>query len=232
MTSEQVTAKRRAERQQFKIDRAKAMAAVAAEAEKAFAEGRDYDMEAAKASIPSAATWKPSTSTPSDPITLEENSSAVELEEATAQNTDELIEDMEHLQLTLPEAFFLAWALDCLTILDPSTLQPMSLPEIFASFHSAHMYSAPGLETGYSLRPDNPFLVHYILYHHYRSLGWVVKGGIKFCVDYLLYKRGPVFHHAEYVQPPITPSMVCALTQTKLSDQICFGSMPSLRGPG
>lgn len=49
-----------------------------------------------------------------------------------------------------------------------------------------------------SPRPDNPFLIHYAVYHHYRALGWVVKGGIKFCVDYLLYKRGPVFHHAEY----------------------------------
>jgi len=29
-------------------------------------------------------------------------------------------------------------------------------------------------------------------------LGWVVKGGIKFCVDYLLYKKGPVFSHAEF----------------------------------
>lgn len=48
-----------------------------------------------------------------------------------------------------------------------------------------------------SRRPDNPFLVNYAIYHHYRSLGWVVKGGIKFCVDYLLYKKGPVFHHAE-----------------------------------
>ena len=41
--------------------------------------------------------------------------------------------------------------------------------------------------------------MHYAAYHYYRSLGWVVKGGIKFCVDYLLYKRGPVFQHAEYI---------------------------------
>ncbi|KIJ20828.1 hypothetical protein PAXINDRAFT_66761 [Paxillus involutus ATCC 200175] len=45
---------------------------------------------------------------------------------------------------------------------------------------------------------DNPFLVNYVVYHHYRSLGWVVKSGIKFCVDYLLYKRGPIFAHAEF----------------------------------
>ena len=70
----------------------------------------------------------------------------------------------------------------------------MTLAEIWTAFQSAHVVP-PTLHT--PLRPDNPFLVNYVLYHHYRSLGWVVKNGIKFCVDYLLYKRGPVFHHAE-----------------------------------
>lgn len=46
-------------------------------------------------------------------------------------------------------------------------------------------------------RPDNPFLINYVAYHHFRSIGWVVKTGLKFCCDYLLYKRGPVFSHAE-----------------------------------
>ena len=46
-------------------------------------------------------------------------------------------------------------------------------------------------------RPDNPFFLNYISYHHYRSLGWVVKPGTKFCIDHLLYKKGPVFGHAE-----------------------------------
>lgn len=48
------------------------------------------------------------------------------------------------------------------------------------------------------VRADNPFLLSYVVYHHFRSLGWVVKNGTKFCVDFLLYKRGPVFSHAEF----------------------------------
>ena len=61
--------------------------------------------------------------------------------------------------------------------------------------------SEPGMDVDiYADRFDNPFLVNYAAYHYYRALGWVVKGGIKFCVDMLLYKRGPVFHHAEYVK--------------------------------
>lgn len=34
------------------------------------------------------------------------------------------------------------------------------------------------------LQPDDPFLLNYVVYHHFRSLGWVVKSGIKFAVDY------------------------------------------------
>lgn len=74
----------------------------------------------------------------------------------------------------------------------------MSLQEIWFAFQTCYMDSGgsdpvPSLQ----LQPDNPFIVNYVVYHHYRSLGWVVKSGVKFCVDYLLYKRGPVFDHAE-----------------------------------
>ncbi len=75
----------------------------------------------------------------------------------------------------------------------------MTLREIWVAFQTAHL--SPHLEAPPSqvraLRSDNPFLVNYVVLHHYRSLGWVVKNGLKFCVDYILYKRGPVFHHAE-----------------------------------
>jgi tRNA-splicing endonuclease subunit Sen2 len=41
-------------------------------------------------------------------------------------------------------------------------------------------------------------MLSYVVYHHFRSLGWVVRSGIKFGVDFLLYNRGPVFSHAEF----------------------------------
>lgn len=41
------------------------------------------------------------------------------------------VEDMEHLQLSLQEAFFLSWALDCLSVLDPSTVSSTSSPVFF-----------------------------------------------------------------------------------------------------
>jgi len=73
----------------------------------------------------------------------------------------------------------------------------MSLAEIWDTFQHVHL-APPISSVAPPLRFDNPFLLHYVVYHHYRSLGWVVKTGLKFCVDYLLYKRGPVFTHAEF----------------------------------
>ncbi|OSD02963.1 hypothetical protein PYCCODRAFT_1389051 [Trametes coccinea BRFM310] len=192
MTSEEIREKRRAERRQFKLDRAAAIARAAAEAEAAFAEGR----EAAPVAIPSGATWKPPSSGDSalpamPPPEDEDSESEGEIEE------EQPLENVEHLQLTLQEAWFLLWNLDCLTVLDPHTNKPMTLSQIWHTFLTAHPIP-PLLRADAEQRFDNPFLVHYAAYHHYRALGWVVKGGIKFCVDYLLYKRGPVFHHAEF----------------------------------
>jgi len=72
----------------------------------------------------------------------------------------------------------------------------MSLPDLWHASLAVHNFSAVPMPP----RVDNPFLVHYVAYHHFRSLGWVVRSGIKFCADMLLYKRGPVFTHAEFVQ--------------------------------
>lgn len=189
LTSEQVREKRRKERKQFKLDRAKAIATLAAEAETIFeTEGRVIVPPVSGPDIPSGATWRPSPSTAADTPP-----SDTEDQETLAQE-----EDVEHLQLTLQEAFFLIWTLDCLQILDSNTLEPLSLQQIWGLFQDVYLSlpipDAPALAPQF----DNPFLIQYIVYHHYRSLGWVIKGGIKFCVDYLLYKRGPVFAHAEF----------------------------------
>ncbi|KAI5999509.1 hypothetical protein EDD15DRAFT_2386336 [Pisolithus albus] len=198
LTSEEVTAKRRAERKQFKLDRARAMAAAAAEAETAFKEeGRVistvYAADGTRI-IPSAATWKPSQPL-QEPI---RTPSPAESEDE--DDNDVPIENVEHLQLTLSEAFFLLWSLDCLSVTHPETGNALSLTQIWCAFQNAHVPSPsplPNLDPP-ERRFDNPFLVNYVAYHHYRSLGWVVKNGIKFCVDFLLYKRGPVFSHAEF----------------------------------
>ena len=105
------------------------------------------------------------------------------------------IEDQEHLQLNPAEAFFLTYALRILQIRDQVTSAFLPPEDLFTLFRQ-HSYFPP--RESQDLRPDDPFLLQYVVYHHFRSLGWVVRPGIKFAVDWLLYLRGPVFSHAEF----------------------------------
>ncbi|MCJ1224628.1 hypothetical protein MMC12_001273 [Toensbergia leucococca] len=110
------------------------------------------------------------------------------------QAAEEMV-NQEHLQLTLEEAFFLAYGLGVLEVRTPDKFSIMSIESLF-SLCREHSYFPPCSHE--QTRPDDPFLLSYVVYHHFRSLGWVVRPGIKFAVDYLLYNRGPVFSHAEF----------------------------------
>ncbi|PMD60424.1 uncharacterized protein K444DRAFT_588982 [Hyaloscypha bicolor E] len=106
-----------------------------------------------------------------------------------------IIREQEHIQLTLEEAFFLSYALGALDILDPETKKPIPNQDLFYLFRKTSYF--PPLANP-SMSPDDPFMTDYVVYHHFRSLGWVLRSGIKFSVDYMLYTRGPVFTHAEF----------------------------------
>jgi tRNA-splicing endonuclease subunit Sen2 len=113
----------------------------------------------------------------------------------TVEEQPLVIKDQEHTQLTLEEAFFLSYALGALEILDPETKAPIPNQELFTLFRKTSYF--PPI-TNPSLSPDDPFMVNYVVYHHFRSLGWVPRSGVKFSVDLMLYVRGPVFTHAEF----------------------------------
>ncbi|KAH6641232.1 hypothetical protein F5144DRAFT_125773 [Chaetomium tenue] len=106
------------------------------------------------------------------------------------------IENKEHFQLAPEEAFFLAFSIGALKVVDPVTRSPISTENLLSLFRS-HSYFTPRTAPS-SLRPDDPFLVNYAVYHHFRSLGWVPRHGIKFGVDWIIYQRGPVFDHSEF----------------------------------
>ncbi|OAA72383.1 Taurine catabolism dioxygenase TauD/TfdA [Cordyceps fumosorosea ARSEF 2679] len=116
----------------------------------------------------------------------------------TEVNPTEVIVNKEHLQLTSEEAFFLKFGFGALSISDPHSGLDLSTMDILRLFRE-YSYSPPrnGPDAP-DLQPDDNFLVHYVVYHHFRSLGWVPRAGIKFGVDWLLYNRGPVFDHAEF----------------------------------
>jgi len=148
--------------------------------------------------------------------------------------------DAEHSQLQPEEAFFLVFALDALslTVSDPlADLDPASPPprplSILAAFRlfleaacpallplpaslSPSPSSPPSPSPPYDprlARLDSPFLVSYAAYHHFRSMGWVVRSGVKFCVDWVLYGQGgPVGGHAECVSISLNLVRPCEAT--------------------
>lgn len=99
--------------------------------------------------------------------------------------TKELVQNLEFLQLQAIEVFFLKFGLDVLDVRRGK--EPMSVEDVF---YECCLTGSP--------KPDNKFILDYVVYHHFRSLGWCVRAGIKFGCDMLLYKRGPPFSHAEY----------------------------------
>ncbi|XP_051528283.1 tRNA-splicing endonuclease subunit Sen2 isoform X2 [Myxocyprinus asiaticus] len=117
-----------------------------------------------------------------------------ELEDGDNKNTEENSEGrsgklvcrinpftmMEYLQLSYEEAFFLVYALGCLSVYYSG--EPLSVIQLWAMFCS--------------VQPN--FSTTYTAYHYFRSKGWVPKSGIKYGTDLMLYRKGPPFYHASY----------------------------------
>ncbi|ORY03319.1 hypothetical protein BCR34DRAFT_71633 [Clohesyomyces aquaticus] len=222
--SSEVTKSRRQDRKQFKLERARILAETIEkqlQEEGKLSVGVISDAELGKAADGNGVNEDDA----ADPT--DDGSQGAQISDgrtpllATAPQEDELesvishstaaIKDMEYLQLTPEEAFFLSYALGALQIHLPTSPQtpPSNNPKTPSSAHLLRLFGSttttlascipslpPSLTT--PIRPDTPFLLRYVAYHHFRSLGWVVRPGIKFAADWMLYNRGPVFSHAEF----------------------------------
>ncbi|TRY85101.1 hypothetical protein DNTS_023043 [Danionella cerebrum] len=73
---------------------------------------------------------------------------------------------LEYLQLSYEEAFFLTYALGCLSVFHNE--ESLSVAELWRKFRS--------------LQPN--FCFSYAVYHYFRSKGWVPKTGIKYGTDF------------------------------------------------
>ncbi|KAL8996859.1 MAG: hypothetical protein Q9188_006465 [Gyalolechia gomerana] len=201
-TSEELTRKRRQERKQFKKERAKKEREAIEEklAEEARGDtlqpvdGNPKEVDGDLVSPPDD-KLPPNANERHAPSPSNVTLHSLEKPENTFEPSSKVILNQEHLQLTLEEAFFLVYGLGALEIQDPSTSRCVNTSQLFSICRS---YSYFPSRSSNDLAPDDPFLLSYVVYHHFRSLGWVVRPGIKFAVDYLLYNRGPVFSHAEY----------------------------------
>lgn len=125
-----------------------------------------------------------------------EKSQPVESEKAAREAEEQSLQEEEHLQLSNEEAFFLVYGLGVLQIYDEDRNTILPTSSLLPLFRQ-HSYFPPRSPST-PVEPDDPFAISYVVYHHFRSLGWVVRSGVKFGVDYLLYNRGPVFSHAEF----------------------------------
>lgn len=218
-TSEEITRKRREERREFKKDRArKERQAIEEKLREETTPGMNDTASIAQledsgyTGVKSLPTYSEIEGIPTAGIEKRLRETKLNTEDnvskANIRNTTDLdvtnngspqtlidIQNQEHLQLTAEEALFLVYGLDVLNVIDPNTSNSMSTTQLFNVFRANSYF--PPCEVG-NLQADDPFLMSYIVFHHFRSLGWVVRPGVKFAVDYLLYNRGPVFSHAEF----------------------------------
>ncbi|CAG4951982.1 unnamed protein product [Colias eurytheme] len=88
----------------------------------------------------------------------------------------------EKLMLTKQEAFFLLYGLGCLQIFNIDN-KLLKVNDCWKLFNEA----------------DHYFMNKYIVYHYYRSKGYIVKPGIKFGGDFLIYREGPGINHSDYI---------------------------------
>ncbi|CAG0881247.1 unnamed protein product [Cyprideis torosa] len=91
--------------------------------------------------------------------------------------------------LSAEEAFFLAFVCGYLEVRHRDSSRALHLEELWRYF---------------TMRDSN-FVFKYAAYHRYRCKGWIVRDGLRFGGDFLLYKDGPSLYHASYlviVNPP------------------------------
>ncbi|PVH99283.1 hypothetical protein DM02DRAFT_615146 [Periconia macrospinosa] len=213
-TSEEYTRGRREERRQMKLERAKAQREAIEEQlrkeGKVVSETQIEDLvdEGLFAESPKGTLYSTDSDKPLASTTETENAIISAVSKSAGQNPlvpDAVIEDQEHLQLTLEEAFFLCYVLGVLEVSNNHVaVQPTELIRLFCQhslFLATETLRSPvplSQDDVVAIAPDNAFVLKYIVFHHFRSLGWVVRPGTKFGCDYLLYLRGPAFHHAEF----------------------------------
>lgn len=172
ITSEEITKIRRDERKKFKIERSKLQELELKLRRNELSPTEVTTLEEIRQTLSSL---KPGVST--------YNATLSELGDLRIEDQQLLLgpdlKDLEYLQLQNAEALFLRFALNVVDI-------DLSLVEVFRACCSG------------DVSPNNKFIIEYAVYHHYRSLGWCARSGIKFGCDLLLYKRGPPFSHAEH----------------------------------
>ncbi|GJJ70488.1 tRNA-splicing endonuclease subunit Sen2 [Entomortierella parvispora] len=205
LSLEEITRKRRIERAQLKKEKQSSPQTMAGSSIQAIPAGSKGSPKPIHAT---AATLSLTNNIPSQQSHLEDD------------------EDYEHLQLSFEEAFFLVFAVECISV-TPSgqSAVPMTIQECWLRFAQSSLEwtntNESSLQTrrmsnssgSFQWRADNPFIVRYVAYHYFRSQGWIVKDGLKYGTDFLLYRKGMVFGHSQYAVKVIPCASLDAVEQ-------------------
>ena len=185
LTAEELTGKRRNERREFKMERAKKEKE---KLEQILAQEGKLTLDETKAEGQKTNEGEAGSQLAQQPTQLQTKTAEEPNSRPSVERPVVDIEDLEYLQLTLEEAFFLSFGLGVLKISDgPSDAdERISNIDLFTLFRRYSYFPPRAPE---DLQVDDPFLLNYVVYHHFRSLGWVVKPGVKFAVDYCKFQR-------------------------------------------
>lgn len=88
----------------------------------------------------------------------------------------------EYLQLGAEEAFYLAADAKVLNVQNAAMNNTLTLCELWQHF----------------TQTQKTFPARYAAYVHYRNGNWVPKSGLKFGVDFVLYKESPLSYHSSF----------------------------------
>lgn len=178
---EELTKKRREERKKFKTQRAIFQELELKQRRQPLDEAETIQFEELKVQLNAMRN--------ANQVTVHEDDETIiriEDQDLIDPETNSLKENLEYLQLQAIETFYLKFSINSIKVIQNNS--QLSISQLFQWCCA---------ERG-GLNPDNKFILDYVVYHHYRSLAWCVRCGIKFGCDMLLYKRGPPFTHAEH----------------------------------
>ena len=125
--------------------------------------------------------------------------------------------DKEYLQLSGEEALYLNHEVGCLQVTSPV--------QATKAYSSAELWSV--------FKAHNPHFVElYVAYCYYRRKGWVPKSGLKYGVQYVLYRGSPEVYHSSYgvlVRPCEVGSGDCTpglrwrdvIAASRVSESVC-----------
>lgn len=143
------------------------------------------NMEAIASGVPKACPVKinraeESQDSEQDTLSFEERQELFKQKFKQLQETDQYKMD-EYLQLSGEEALYLCHELKLLSVITGDTGRYLTAKELWVEFSN-----------------NKKFLAKYSAYRYYRRKGWVPKSGLKYGVDFVLYKEGPVEYHSDY----------------------------------